>query len=325
MRFHARVAQIVTMSLLMAAAGSATSQQIYPGKLVRIVVPYAPGGTTSLVANVLAPKLNESWGQPVIVDPRPGGNTIIGTDLVAKSAPDGYTALVTTITHVVTPLLIPAPYDPIKDFAPVANLTNSEFFMLVNAAVPANTLQEFIALAKSKPGQLNYASAGSGGIQHLGGEFFNMTAGVRIQHIPYKGSGPAHTDLVGGRVQMFLSGPALSMSYIKAGKLRPLAITGDTRFPGLPQVPTFREAGLPEFNVTSSVGMLAPAGTPRAIVEKLASEAGRILMQPDIKEKLGNQGLDPASSSPDHYTTMLKSEYAKWARVIKTSNIKMEQ
>ena len=303
----------------------ALAQAPYPNKPIRFISPYAPGGSTSTVARVIAQKLTESWGQQVIVDNRSGGNTIIGTETLAKATPDGYTILITTNTHVILPNLYPkVPYDPIRDFAPVGNVYRSEFVLIINASVPANTLQELIALAKAKPGQLNYATTGAGGSTHLANEWMNMLAGIRTTHIPYKGAGPALLDLVGGQVQMFINNPLTVMPHIKSGRAKGIAVTGETRLPVLPQVPTFTEAGLPGLDVSPWFCVLAPAGTPKPIIGKLSAELVRIMALPDVQDFLAKQGMNPFSSTPEQLGALMKTEMAKWAKFIKTANIKID-
>ena len=323
-RFSSALMRTLAVGILMAVAGSAAAQQAYPSKAFRFIVPYPPGGSATPLARIIGQKLTESWGQQVIVDNRGGGNTVIASELLVKSPPDGYTILLMDQTIIINPNLITTSYDAIKDFAPVATVVSSVVILGANPSVPANTLQEVIALAKSKPGELNYASAGSGGINHLSGELFNIMTGVKIQHVPYKGGGPAVTDLMGGQVQLCFFSPFI-LPQIKSGKLKAIAVTGKTRMPALPQVPTFGEAGLPDFNVKGWYGVLAPAGTPKAIIDKLSVEIGRMLALPDVKEQLDRLGVDPFISTPEEFGTMMKSELAKWANVIKTANIKLEQ
>ncbi len=321
--FNAMV-RVLTVGVLMAVAGQVFAQQSYPSKPIRFIVPYTPGGTTSILARLAGQRLTESWGQTVIVDNRPGGNTIIGSEALVKSAPDGYTMLLAASTLVVLPHLYKnLPYDPIKDFAPVATLASSELVLVLHPSLPLNNLQAFIAFAKSRPGELNHASAGSGGSPHLAGELFNIMAGVQIQHIPYKGSGPLVTDLLGGQVQLAFAVPFAVLSHIKSGRLKAIAVSGESRLPALPQVPTFTEGGLPGFNVTNWYGVLVPAGTPNEIINKLATELARFVAMPDTREKLVSQGVAPFISTPDQFAALLKAELAKFARIIKTANIKL--
>jgi tripartite-type tricarboxylate transporter receptor subunit TctC len=325
MKAFAAIARMMIGSILVVMAMSAAAQQAYPNKPIRFIVPFPAGGPTDPLVRMVAQKLTESWGQPVIVDFRPGGNTIIGTEALARSQPDGYTIVQISITHVVLPLLFQTPYDPFKDFAPVATLARTEYLLVLHPSVPANNLQEFIALAKSKPGQLNHSAAGNGTITHLGAEMFVNMTGVKIQNIPYKGSAPALTDLIGGQVQFSLQSMTPVIPHIKAGRVKAIAITGEQRSPALPQVPTFTEAGLPGFELTLWYGVLAPAGTPRTIIDKLSTEIAKILTMPDIREKLVGQGQDPLISTPEQLVARMRADSAKYGRIIKTANIRLEE
>jgi len=316
--------RMLTLSILMAVAASAAAQQAYPNKPIRFITPYAPGGSTTVMARLVGQKLSERWGQQVFVDNRPGGNTIIGTEALVKSPPDGYTILLVASTHVILSNLTTTPYDPIKDFAPIATLGVSPQVLVLNASVPANTVQEVIALAKSKPGQLNFASSGAGGPTHLSGELFNIIAGVKTQHIPYKGAGPATIDLIGGQVQMFYSVPINIIAHVKSGKLKGIAVTGETRLTALPRMPTFTEAGLPAFDVKTWNGVLAPAGTPKQIIDKLSTEIGAILATPAAKEIFDGQGMHTFVSTPDQFGALMRSDMAKYLKVIKAANIKID-
>ena len=324
MKRFAVLAHWLAKAALMTCAGIALAQQAYPSKPIRIITPYPPGGGTTPPARLVAQKLTEIWGQQVIVDNRGGGNTVIGSEVVAKSPPDGYTLLFQTGTHVVTPLLLPTPYDPNKDFAPVATVSLSETALVVHPSVPARTLQQLIALAKSKPGQLNYATSGSGSVTHLAIELVNMLAGIKMQQVPYKGSGPALTDLLGGQVQVYLGVTANVVPHVKTGRLIALAVSGETRLPALPQVPTYTEAGLPGFKVKVWTGIFAPAGTPKEIVEKLSAEINRFLATPDFREKLAGLALDPFISTPEQFAALLKTDTSDFVKVIKAANIKLD-
>jgi tripartite-type tricarboxylate transporter receptor subunit TctC len=319
-------ARLIIASLLLALSGPAAAQQAFPIKLIRFIVPFPPGGSLDPVARLVGQKLAETWGQPVIVDNRPGGNTVIGSEALVKSAPDGYTILlVGGSTHIINSLLIPnLPYDSIKDFAPIASLVRSEYILALHPSVPATNLQEFIALSKSQPGKLNYSSSGSGNLNHLAAEYFNMLAGVQLQHIPYKGGGPALTDLLSGQVQVHFNVPIGLAQHIKNGKLKAIAITGENRSASLPQVPTFTEAGLPDFDLRSWQGVFAPAATPKAVIEKLSAEMGRTLVMPDVREKLASQGMEPFFSNPEQFSALMNSDLAKFAKIIKAAGIKFE-
>ena len=307
------------------AATAAHAQQTFPSKPIRFIVPYGPGASTDNVTRIYGQKMLEAWGQSVIVDNRPGGNTVIGSEALVKAPPDGYTILLVVNTHAINPLLIAnLPYDPIKDFAPVATIGAQEYVMAIHPSVPANNLKEFIAYARTRPGQLNFSSSGGGGLGHLSGELFNSVAGVRMMHVPYKGGAPAVTDLVAGQVQLMFSSAGAVLPNIKAGKLKALAVSGKTRIVALPDVPTFAEAGLPNFEATNWFGVLAPAATPRDIVNKLSAELIRVQSLPDVKEKLVNQGVDPWPGGPEQFAALIKSDLEKFARIVKSANIKLE-
>lgn len=313
--------------LAVAALGAGTfarAQADYPNRTIRILLPFPAGGSTDPIARVLAQKMAEAWGQPVIVDNRPGGNTIIGTDALAKAAPDGYTLLYTASTHVINSLLMAnLPYDSVRDFQPVAALVRSEFVLVVHPSVPANDLRQFIALARSKPGGINYATSGNGNPNHLAGEYFAMLTGGRMNNVPYKGGGPAINDLLGGQVQAMFSVPTSVAGHIKAGKLRALAHTGGKPLPGL-AVPTFAQAGLPGFDIGSWNGVFVPAGTPRPIVDKLSAEIARILSMPDVVEKLAAQGQAPWYQNVEQFAALLASDRQKFGAIIKAANIKLD-
>jgi len=318
------LARFLATGVLMAFTGIAAAQQGYPGKPIRFIVPYPPGGSTSIVARVIGQKLTDNWGQQVLVDNRGGGNTIIGSEALVKSPPDGYTILLVSSTHVINPSLLATPYDAIKDFAPVATLVGAEYMLVVHASVPANNLRELIALAKSKPGQLNYGSSGSGTTNHLAPELLNINAGIKLQHVPYKGGGPALTDLVGGQIHMFMNNPQTLIPFIKSGKIKPIAITGEFRSKALPQVPTFAEAGVPGINMNSWFGVLAPAATPRDIIDRMSGEIAKILAMQDVKDKLSSEGLETFVSTPDQFAALIKTDLARFAAIIKTANIKID-
>lgn len=307
-----------------AISANAGAQQAYPNRAIRIVSPYTAGGSSGNQARLLARKLNESWGQPVIVDDRPGGNTIIGSEFVAKAAPDGYTLLWQTSAHISNPHLFRTPYDAIKDFAPVATFSSTEQLLVLHPSVPAENLQQFIALAKSKPGSLNYASSGIGGIPHLSAELFSNMTGAKIQHVPYKGVSQATTDLIAGQVQLAFQSTVSAIQFVQSGKLKALAVSGDKRLSALPDVPTFAQAGLTGFDARFWFGIFAPAGTPREIVDKLSAEVARVLAMPDIKAYLAAQGLDPFVTTPDQYATVLKVDSEKYEKLIKANDIKAE-
>ena len=318
------VSRVFAASALILTAGSTGAQQTYPGRPIRLITPFPPGSSSStIVVRLIGQKLTESWGQQVIVDSRPGGNAVIAGDALVKSPPDGHTVLLVTGSHAVNPLLITnLPYDTVKDFAPVATLASTGYVLVLTPSVPANNLNEFIALAKSKPGQLNYAS--SGAIQQLVSELFNIIAGVKLQHIPYKGGAQIIPDLMSGQVQIYFGTPSGAIPQIRSGKLKAIAITGESRLHALPQVVTFAEAGLPGYDAKNWFGILAPAGTPKAIVDKLSGELAKFLADSGFREKLTSQGLDPFASSPDQFAALIKADLEKYARIVKAANIRME-
>jgi len=317
------VVRMAIVGLIIGLAGSVAAQQTYPNKPIRIIVPFPPGGSNDVVGRTLAQKLAESLGVQTLLENRGGGNAIIGTDVLAKSPPDGYTIMVTSITtHIITPLLMHTPYDALKDFAPVSTIDSSESIIVIHPSVPANTLQEFIALAKSKPGQLNYGTSTTSGVVMTAS--FCIRAGISMQHIPYKGAGPVLTDLMGGQIQMFFSTPSSMVAFVKGGKLRAIAVTGETRLPALPNVPTLTESGIPNFDMKGFRGVLAPLGTPKPIIDKLSAAINKILIMPDVREKLASQGMDPFILTPEQFAARMRSDTAKYAQVIKAANIKLE-
>lgn len=310
---------------LASLAGAQQSAQQYPVRPVKIIAPTSPGGGVDNGARMLAEKLRESWGQPVVVDNRPGANTIIGTVAVAKAPPDGYTLLFVANAHVVVPLIASRlPYDAVRDFAPVGTLAYTPYVMVVHPSLPANTVQQFIAYVRSRPGELNFGSSGVGAGSHIAGEVFSAMTAVRMQHIPYKSGGQAMTELMGGRIQVSWNTVNAAAPLIQAGKLKALAVSGESRIATLPDVPTFAEAGLPEYQERAWLGLFAPAGTPKLIIDKLSAEMAKMLRAPGIKETFEAQGLIPLVSTPEQFTEMLKRETATLAPVVKAANIRIE-
>jgi len=311
------------LALLLAGLTASAHAQNYPTRAVRLVVPFAPGGSTDIVARVIAQKLNEMWGQPVIVDNRAGGSTVIGTDVGAKAPPDGHTLLVTPAPFTIVPsLTTKLPYDPHKDFEPITLINTTPLVVVVHPGVPAKSIKELIALARSRPGALNFGSSGSGGSNHLAGELFNALAGVKMVHVPYKGNAPALTDLVGGHVDLLFNGLTSALPLIKSGKLRPLGMTSLKRAGALPDVPTVDEQGLKGFQAVAWNGLTAPARTPKDVIAKLNADVSRVIRTAELVEKLRAEGSDPVGSSVSDYTAFLRDEIAKWAKVIKFANIK---
>jgi len=314
-------------ALAAAFAFAAWAQAPYPNHPVRIVVPFPAGGTTDILAREVAQTLSQSLGQPFVVDNRPGAGGNIGSDIVAKAAPDGYTLLMGTVgTHAINPsLYAKMPYDHVKDFAPVILVAGVPNVLEINPSLPVNSVQELIAYTKANPGKINFASSGSGTSIHLSGELFKTMTGVQITHVPYKGSAPALQDLVGGQVQIMFDNLPSSLALIKAGKLKPLAVTSAARSTALPDVPTVAESGLPGFEASSWFGLLAPAGTPKDVVAKLNANVAKWLATPEAKEKLAAQGAIAASGlTPDDFAKHIATETTKWAKVVKESGAKVE-
>jgi tripartite-type tricarboxylate transporter receptor subunit TctC len=313
--------------LTLAAFALPLHAQDYPSKPVRIIVPYTAGGSSDAVARIVGQKLETYLKQPVIIENRPGGNAHIGTEYVAKAAPDGYTLLLAGMTtHAAAPALYKKlSYDPIKDFAPITNCIDSPLVVVVHPSVPASSLQELVAYAKANPGKLNYGSAGVGNTLHLAGEVFRMATGTNLVHVPYKGASQALQDLLGGRIQMMIDLPQTPLPQIQAGKLRALAVTGQERLSLLPDVPTTAEAGVPQFRFATWIGLVAPAGTPPAIVQRLHADITRALAQPDVKEAFAQRAMLVApSESPDAYARMIRSEIDRLGKVIRAAGIEPE-
>jgi tripartite-type tricarboxylate transporter receptor subunit TctC len=300
--------------------------QPYPNRPLRIVVPFPPGGGTDIGTRIVAQKLQEAWGQAVIVENKPGAAGIVGTELTAKSAPDGYTFMMGNIgTHAINVSLYKKlAYDPVRDFAPVSMVADLPLLLLVHPSVPANSVKELIALAKSQPGKLNFSSSGAGGSMHVAAELFKSMTGVDMVHIPYKGGAPAVADLLSGQVALSFSTVLETIQHVKAGKVRALAVTNDHRSIALPDLPTIAEAGLPGYQSISWLALFAPAGTPKDIVNKVSAESVRILKLPDVKERLLAQGAEPIGSTPEQLATILSADIAKYAKVIRESGYKPE-
>ena len=305
---------------------ASTTSQSYPAKAIRFIVPFAPGGGTDFMTRLFAQKLSDAWGQQVVVDNRPGAAGILGTDLAAKAAPDGYTLVMASGSHNVNPSLYKKlPYDSIRDFAPVTLIATVPIVLSAHPAVAASSASELITLAKTKPGQLSYASFGVGAISHLAGELLKASAGVDIVHVPYKGAGDAMSNLLAGQVQLMFSSPASVVPQFKAGKLRGLAVTGTHRQPAAPDIPTFTEAGLPQVDVSEWYGVLAPAGTPKPLVARLGNETARILRTPEVSQRIAQaQFAEPVGGTPEQFARFIETESAKLAKVIREANIRAE-
>lgn len=312
-------------AILFLGSSQFVSAQGYPEKSIRLMVGYAPGGLTDGVARTLAPQLTEILGKQVVVENRGGGGSSIATDVVAKAPADGYTLLMADQALISNPSLFASlPYDTFKDLQPVALVGTAASVIVVNASLPVRDLKSLIALAKSKPGTLNYASGGNGTMTHLAGELFKQVARVDIAHVPYKGTGPAVVDLLGGQVPMMFSSIGPVAQYIKSGQLIALAVTGDSRSPALPTVPTLTELGLAQATVIGYWGVMAPAGTPNDITEKLGKSINDAVKRPDVNQRLVSLGIDPSFATGARYEKILSTEIPKWAQVIKQANIRID-
>ena len=320
---------IVTFGVAVAALATLVppaSAQDYPTHAVRIIVPFAAGGPADVYARELAQYLSQSLKQPFVVEDQPGAGSIIGTANAAKAAPDGYTLLAMSNTHTTNESLVPhKPYALMRDFVPVAPINSSDLVMVVHPSVPAKTLKELIALAKSAPGKLNYASSGTGTPYHMAGELFKSMSRTDIQHVPYRGSSGARNDVLGGQVQMMFDAITTMAPNVKAGQVRALATTGAKRSTVLPDVPTVAEAGVPGYEATIWVGIMAPKGTPQAIVDKLNDEINKAIDRPEVRKMWAEQGAVPMAMTPAEFGAYLEKDIAKWANVVKTANIKIEQ
>ena len=315
----------------MLAAGSsalvsapAFGQASYPNKMIKITVAFAPGGGSDLIARLLASKLGEKIGQSVLVENRPGAGGMLGADLVLKQPADGYNLLLAAASYTVNPSVYKQPFDAIKDMTPIAQLARGPFVIAVHPSVPAKTLQELVELAKMQPAKLSYASAGSGSITHLVTEYFLDTTGVQIVHVPYKGTSPALTDTVGGQTQLIFGTVGSTLPFVKAGKLRALAVTTPNRLPALPDVPTVAESGYPAYQVTNWHGIIAPKGLPRDIQLKLNKAIQESMQDPKMEATLAEDGLVPAKGTPEEFGALLASEVTRWGAIAKKRNIKAE-
>jgi len=301
------------------------AQPAYPQKPIRLVAPFAPGGGTDILARLFGQKLSETLGQQIIVDNRGGAGGTVGTDIAAKAPPDGYTLILVSASHAINPgLYQKLPYDSVNDFAPITQLATSPGILVVNPSLPVKSVKDLIALARAKPGQINYASAGSGTPPHLAGELFKVMAKIDMVHVPYKGNAPAFTDVIGGQVSLIFPTMPSAMPFIKSGRLRPIAVTSAKRAPAAPDIPTIAESGLPGYEATSWYGILAPAGTPQQIVARLHEALVSVISAPDMKDRLAAQGLDPLGNTPQQFAAVIKSEIVKWTKVVKASGARPE-
>jgi tripartite-type tricarboxylate transporter receptor subunit TctC len=312
--------------LVLFTASSAAQPAAYPSKPIRFVVPYPAGGPLDMVARLLAQKVGESTRQPVVVDNKPGAGGNIGADAVAKSPPDGYTILMGAVaTHAINPTLYASiPYDSVRDFIPVTQVASTPNVLVVNPAVPARDVREFIAYARANPGKLNFGSGSTGSAGHLAGELFKTMAGVEMTHVPYKGAAPAMNDLIGGQIQLMFDNLASSLAQVRAGRIRALAVTTAKRTALAPELPAIAESGLPGFDISTWFGIFVPAGTPREAVDRLHAEFSRALAAPDVREKMLALGAEPVGNRPEEFAAYIRAEADKYARVIRASGAKAD-
>ncbi len=316
----------LSVALIFAATPKLSQAQTgasgYPSKPIRLISPFAPGGGASIVARLLSEPLTETWKQPVVVDNRAGAAGAIGTEMAARSAPDGYTLVMATAsTIIVNPLFSKVPFDPIKDFAPVARTTTVPLVLVVPSAIPAKAVKELIALASVRPGGLTYASSGEGSVSHLAGELFKSATGIGMVHVPYKGGGQALIDIIAAHVQTGFVNILEALPGMRSGRLRGIAVTSPARWPTIPEVPTVSESGVPGYSVIQWSGVLAPAGTPRDVVLKLNAEIVRTLNRAELRERLIESGAQPGSGTPEEFGAFIETEIAKWSTVVKTAKL----
>jgi tripartite-type tricarboxylate transporter receptor subunit TctC len=315
----------VVLAVISLFVNGAAWSQVYPARVARIVVPFATGGPADLYARFIGAKLQEALGQPFVIEDRPGGGSIVGTDVVAKSPPDGYTLLMMSNTHTVNETLIPKkPFDLMRDLAPISGVNYSDLLMVIHPSVPASNLKEFIELAKSRPGALNYASSGPGTPYHMAGELFKSMAGVDIVHVPHKGSDQARTAILGKQVDMMFDAITTMAANARAGRVKALASSGKTRSPVTPDVPTLSEAGVPGYEATIWLGLMAPAATPRPILERLNLEINKVISAPEVKEAWAKQGAVPMGMTLEQFDRFLREDIVKWAKVLKLSGAKVD-
>ena len=315
----------IAVLVLLALASTADAQN-WPAKPIRIISPYPPAGANDLLARIIAPKLSEQLGQPVVVENRAGATGNIGAELVAKAPADGYTLLMGQAGNLTINISLMAKmsFDPVRDFSPVTMVASTPNVLVVHPSLPVRTVKDLIALAKAKPGQINYATSGIGSPGHLAAELLNKSAGIRLVHIPYKGAAPALLDVVAGNAHLYFTSAVSAQPFIPSGRLRMVAVASAKRSPSLPEVPTVAEAGFPEFDVSSWWGVVAPASTPREVVMRLQVEIHRVIALPEIRTKLAEQGLDIATNTPEQFAAYIKSETAKWAKLIREVGVKPE-
>lgn len=321
-----KIKRAFCLALLTGLSWMGATAAEFPEKPIKIIVPYAPGGGGDILARMYADRLKAELGQPVIIDNKPGGGTLIGSEMVAKAPADGYTLLFTTNSVLIAPILnaAAAKFDPVKDLTPVVPIGSIAMVLAAHPAVPANTAAELIAYLKKNPGKVSFASAGTGGITHLAGELFKARAGVSMTHIPYKGAAPALNDLMGGQVELLFDAMITANPHIKSGKLKAIGVANATRWEGSPEVPTIAESGLPEFKMSGWYGVLAPAGTPAKVLERLNADSNKIIKSPEFAAKLRENGLSPMGGDLESYRKTVREEFGTWQKVIKDGNITIQ-
>lgn len=313
---------IASIAVILAAASGYAGAQSFPMRPVRLISPFPPGGFNDILSRLVGQKLTESWGQQVVVDNRPGANMIVGTNLAAKSPPDGYTMVMAAIPHAINPGLYKLPYDSVKDFTPIVMICFVPNLLVVHPSTPANTVKELIAYAKANPGKLSFGSVGSGSSSHMAGELLKVTAGIDMVHIPYKGAAPALTDLMAGRVQVYIGATTSVLPHVRTGRLRALGVTSTKRVSSLPEYPTVIESGVPGFDVSSWYGLLGPAGMLPALVGKISTDVRRVSNTPDVRERLLKDGAETADNTSAEFAAAIRDDIQKWKQVVKVTGAK---
>ncbi|MBI3937682.1 MAG: tripartite tricarboxylate transporter substrate binding protein [Betaproteobacteria bacterium] len=315
---------VCVLSLFTGLVAGAAWGQAYPVKSIRIIAPFAPGGGTDLIARIAAQKLTESLGQQVIVENRPGAGGALGAELGAKAAPDGYTFTLISASYTVNPSLYKLAFDPVNDITAVIQMSQGPFLVATHPSLPVKNIKEFVALAKAKPGQLAYASSGQGSITHLATELFVMMAGIKVLHVPYKGTGPALTDTIGGQVQFIFGSVAATLPQVRQGRLRGIAVSTPQRIPGAPEIPTVSESGVKGYEVVLWHGMIGPKGLSRPVIDRINAELNKAIKTKDMSEKLATDGVAPAGGTPAQFLALIKKDIATWAKVVKQAGVKVE-
>lgn len=320
-----RLARVTIAGALLIAAAVAGAQP-FPAKPLKLILPFPAGGPTDIVARLIGQRLSEVWGQNVLIDNRPGGGGLIGATLAAKSPADGYTLYLGGITTMVLSVYVHKnlPYDPQRDFAPVTLATTQPLLLMTHPSLPVKTLKDFLALARARPGEINYATSGPGGSGHLAAEMLRLSTKINIVHVPYRGAPPAINDLIAGQVQSMFGSPLAVVPHIRTGKINALAVTGQKRSPAVPNVPTFDEAGLPGYDASTWNGIAVPSGTPRAVIDRLQGEIAKILRAPATAERLAVDGSVAVGSTPEEFAAHIKAEHVKWSKVVREANIRVE-